>query len=245
MMKVLQMLLKSPSGKKAAAALYRSMKKGKGLAQSTKQGIKRDLRPGYKELMGSRGRKPVGNEDILKMYERLGRKVSPSRASMDKSVAEMSKFLKPRHPGTPKGVKAKDAIPGVRAQSLRDRAIRMDLRGMAAKQRGDIPSRLNLRTGEMMKAKPLPGNVIRGVDRFRRPVDARRVPQPPQRELGAKSHLRELEELYNKIAKVALPAQKATRRKPKSLYGKTKKAMKPAYKKMMKLRKRLQEKGLI
>ena len=238
MMKVLQMLLKSPGGKKAAAALYRTMKKGKGLAQSTKQGIKRDLRPGYKELMGSRGRKPAATEDILKMYERLGRKVSPSRASMDKSVAEMSKFLKPRHPGTPTGVKVKDAIPGVKtykdlravertytpnamrspnmdalsrskyAKSMRDRAIAMDLRGMAAKQRGDMPSSLNLRTGEM-----------------------KRSPQ--------------VEELYNKIAKIALPAQKATRRKPKSLYGKTKKAMRPAYKKMMKLRKRLQEKGLI
>ena len=55
MIKVLQMLLRSPGGKKAAAALYRSMNKGK------------------KAIMGGRGRRPAGNVDVLKMYERAVR----------------------------------------------------------------------------------------------------------------------------------------------------------------------------
>jgi hypothetical protein len=210
MMKVLQMLLKTPGGKKAAGALWRSMNKGKGLARSTKGG-----RPKSPFIPGP-------NEKIF-----IKNKISKIN----------------RHPGDPKGVKVKDTVPGVRAQSMKDRAIRMDLRGMSRKLQADNPF-VHSQRG-MMKAKPLPGNVIRGVDRFRRPVDARRAPQPPQSQMGAKNHLRELEELYNKIAKIALPAQKATRRKPRSLYGKTKKAMRPAYNKMMQLRKRLQEKGLV
>ena len=185
------MLLKSPGGKKAAAALYRAMKKGKGLAKSTEQGIKRDLRPGYKELMG-KGRRPSST---------MGR--IPGRK------ADYPSMGRTRHPGTPTGIKVKDTIPGVRvSRNIKYRADGMPADLGAAFRRGNAKAAMGARmqregaAREMMQGMPKQG--MRQVNpqmaelfkRFKQRVPKQAVRKPTNLKAKAKARLRPA---YNKI----------------------------------------------
>lgn len=241
MMKVLQMLLRTPGGKKAAAALWRTMNKGKGLARSTKRGIKRDLYPGYKELMG-RGRKPASNEDVLRMYERVARKPQRGmrRGRQAMTPREIDRFTSRRHPGDPTGKKMKDSLPGV-TYGAKGEIISGTRRGIKP---GLKDKRIADKWHNEQLAKQYLHSSLRPSMSLRDQAIARDVlgMQKQRRQMQVNP---ELKRMYDRVVRMSEKPVRATRRKPRSIYGRTKAAMKPAYNKMRNLRRRLREKGLV
>ena len=251
MMKVLQMLLKSPGGKKAAAALYRAMKKGKGLAQSTKQGIKRDLRPGYKELMGGRGRKPAGDVDVLKMYERIVKRGKPTYGTSN-IVPNEREFIKGRisairnHPGTPKGVKVKDTVPGVRTyKDLRaiertyppNAMLSTKMDALSRSKYGKDIQALRLKKAN---ARPPRGAWRGGEGRMK--AGQRMARETTASKMTAPETMARYQEMAQKLSQRQM-AQRA-KRGPQKLKSRLKRSLRPAYNKIRNLRRRLKEKGL-
>ena len=269
MMKVLQMLLRTPGGKKAAAALWRTMNRGKGLARSTKRGIKRDLYPGYQDLMGKGPYRNVvkgqgkykGANITAKEDAALQRMSSPDRADAWEKASRMSKsrslsYRVNRHPGDPTGKKMKDSLPGV-TYGAKGEIISGTRRGIkpgwtgrdkriADKWHNEQLAKqyLNssLRSGMSLRDQAIARDVLGKTEHMKRlrARDAMASRGRAQMQVNPK-----LKRMYDRIAEMSIKPVKATRRKPRSIYGRTKAAMKPAYNKMRNLRRRLREKGLV